>query len=219
MPKGVAWILAVSIGASLLSADEATTRVNKGASPALGIEAEVGTGDVVYAEWERSELEYARLRSPVKVSDTGMTLPKGLLLESSIAVGGRKDFCVGYESALYCFQDTDDDHIFERVKIVGGARPLPRISGPYTLESQARGDLPGWRKEIVYQGASAGVMRFTFREFGSDWTTPRESREVTYDLAPGGSSEVVYQGAKLEVRSATSNSLRFKLVAGFRPRP
>jgi hypothetical protein len=190
---------------------------NKGAEPAVGAEAEVGTGDVVLAAFERQEVELARLKNAVKVSDSGKTLPKGLLLEASGEVGSSRIlYCSWHDAARYCLIDADGDRIFEKVTTTLGGRPLPRISGPYSLEYRAADDGLAWRKEIVYQGASGGVLRFTFRVYGGDWSNPTESRDVSYDLAPDGQSEVVYQGAKLKVLSADSNRVRYRVEAGFR---
>jgi len=210
--------LAALLIATVCRADEAATRVNKGAAPTIGIEAEVGTGEVIYAEFNRYEVAYARLKSAVKVSDSGMTLPMGRLLEAADDSTAKKPIFCGWEGAAhYCLIDTDADRIFDKAEISLGGRPLPRISGAYAMEYQAAEGASGWRKEIVYQGASAGVARFTFRDFGADWTTPRESREVSYDLAVEGATAILYQGASIEILSATSNGVRYKVKSGFHP--
>jgi hypothetical protein len=196
---------------------DSATRVNKGVSPALETENEAGTGDVVFSEFERSEVEFAKLKSDVRVSHSGKVLPKGLMLEASIEVGsGIKEYCKGYDTALYCLQDRDKNGSFDKVQIVGGGRPLESVSGGYILEYQPVDDLPAWRKELLYQGASAGVARFTFREYGSDWTAPKVSQDLAYDLSPDGSTEIVYQGARIQILSANSNGIRYKVLSSFR---
>lgn len=202
--------------ASSVSGDS-VTRVNKGGSPALETESEVGTGDVVFSEFERSEVEFAKLKSDIRVSQSGKILPKGLILEASIETGsGQKEYCKGHDTAFYCLQDRDNNGSFDKVQIVGGGRPLESVSGGYILEYQPVDDLPAWRKELLYQGASAGVARFTFREYGSDWTTPKASQDLAYDLSLDGSTEIVYQGARIQILSASSNSVRYKVLSGFR---
>lgn len=204
------------LAAPFVSGDSAT-RVNKGISPALDTESEAGTGDVVFSEFERSEVEFAKLKSDMRVSHSGKVLPKGLMLEASIEVGsGMKEYCKGYDTALYCLQDRDKNGSFDRVQIVGGGRPLESVSGGYILEYQPVNDLPAWRKELLYQGASAGVARFTFREYGSDWTTPKVSQDLAYDLSSGGITEIVYQGARIQILSANSNGIRYKVISNFR---
>ena len=173
---------------------------------------------MVFSEFERSEVEFAKLKSDIRVSQSGKVLPKGLVLEATLQlVGGRKEYCRGYDTALYCLQDSDNNGSFDKVKIGGGGRPLPNVSGGYVLEYQPVEDLPGWRKDLLYQGAAAGVARFTFREYGSDWTTPKFTQELAYDLSPEGSTEIVYQGARIQILSATSNSVRYKVLTSFRP--
>lgn len=196
---------------------DSVTRVNKGGSPALDTESEAGTGDVVFSEFERSEVEFAKLKSDMRVSHSGKILPKGLILEASMEIGsGRKEYCKGYDTALYCLQDRDTNGSFDKVQIVGGGRPLESVSGGYDLEYQPVEDLPAWRKELLYQGASVGVARFTFREYGGDWTTPKISQDLAYDLSSDGSTEIVYQGARIQILSATSNGVRYKVLSSFR---
>jgi len=195
---------------------DSATRVNKGSHPALNTETEVGTGDVLFTEFERSEVEFARLKSDIRVSQSGKTLPKGLILEASIRLtNGRKEYCKGHDAAFYCLQDTDNDGSFDNVQIAAGGRPLANVSGGYVLEYQPIDDLPGWRKELLYQGAAGGIARFTFREYGSDWTTPKVTQDLSYDLSPEGSTEVVYQGARIQIESATNNAVRYTVLKGF----
>lgn len=201
----------------LLGSEGASARTNRGHSPEPGAEVEIGTGDVVVSAFEREEVGRARLKSAVKVSDSGKTLPKGMLLEEADdSTPKRPAFCAWDDAAHYCLFDTDADSIFDKATISLGARPLPRISGAYAMEYEAVPGERGWKKELIYQGSSGGVARFSFREYGSDWTTPRASQELTYDLAATGPTEVVYQGAKLNILSADSNRARFKVEAGFR---
>jgi hypothetical protein len=217
-----AWLIPAFILACAAAASAAApvSRFNEGSEPAVGVEAEIGTGDVFLASWSRTEVEFARLKSAVKVSDTGMTLPKGMLLEAADdSTPQRPTFCAWQETAHYCLFDTDADRIFDKATISLGARPLPRISGSYVLEYQPAEGSPGWRKELLYQGASEGVARFTFREYGEDWTAPRSSESLSYDLAKEGPSEIVYQGARVQLLGATSNALRYKVIAAFRSPP
>jgi hypothetical protein len=198
---------------------ESVTRTHRETRPAVGAEAEVATGDVLLVAFEREEIEFARLTSDVKVAQSGKVLPKGLVLEASLEVGsGRKEYCKGVDTALYCLQDRDNDGLFDKVQILGGARPLPRISGHYALEYQPGEDRSGWRRELVYQGAAAGVVRLTYNEFGADWSQPRMSQDLAYDVPPSGAIEVVYKGAKLQFLEATSNSARYRVVSAFESR-
>jgi hypothetical protein len=68
----VALVMLLAAGAS----GDSVTRVNKGNNPPLESESEVGTGDVLFAQFERSEVELARLKSDVRVSQSGKALPK-----------------------------------------------------------------------------------------------------------------------------------------------
>lgn len=214
---GGLFTILVVLSAPPLRGGDSETRVNKGGGPALNTETEAGTGDVLYSEYERTEYEFAKLKSDIRVSQSGKVLPKGLVLAASPKiVSGRKEYCRGFETALYCLEDTDLNGSFDKVRIGGGGRALPNVSGGYVLEYEPVDDQPGWRKDLLYQGASGGIARFTFREFGTDWTTPKVTQELSYDLSSEGSTEVVYQGAKIQIDRADSNAVRYKVLQGFR---
>lgn len=194
---------------------ESVTRINRGSTPVVGTEATVGTGDVLYTEFERQEVEWARLRSDTRVSQTGLMMPKGTLIEGEFeGTGGQKEYCKGFETALYCMKDRDGDGSFDKLQILGGGKPPEHFSARYELIYQPTEE-PGWKKELIYQGAASGVLRLTYREYTNNWTAPTVSQDLSYDISPAGSTEVVYQGARLVFSSATSNSASYTVTSGF----
>lgn len=90
MPSVVAVLLLLALQASV----DPLTRTIKGSNPAVGDETEAAIGDLILAAFERTEAEYARLKQDVRISDSGKTLPKGMLLEAGNEVGTvQKLFC------------------------------------------------------------------------------------------------------------------------------
>ena len=143
-------------------------------------------------------------------------MPKGTLLEGEFeGSGGQKEYCKGFETALYCMKDRDGDGSFDKVQILGGGRPPEHFSARYELIYQPT-DEPGWKKELVYQGVASGVLRLTYREYTNNWTTPTASQDLSYDISPTGSTEVLYQGARLVFSSATGNNASYIVTSGFR---
>lgn len=215
--KATIKVLALILVATSAQLDaEPVIRVNRGVSPAVGTEATVGTGDVLFTEFERQEVEWARLRSDTRVAQTGLMMPKGTLLEGEFeGSGGKKEYCKGFETALYCMKDRDGDGSFDKLQILGGGRPPEHFSARYELIYQPT-DEHGWRKELVYQGVTSGILRLTYREYTNDWTTPTVSQDLSYDISPTGPTEVIYQGTRLVFSSATSNSASYTVTSGFR---
>lgn len=196
---------------------ESVTRVNSGSVPPLGAKSTAGTGDVLLSEFERHEVEWARLRADTRVSQSGLTMPKGTLLEGEFETsGGQKEYCKGFEAALYCMKDRDGDGSFDKLQILGGGKPPEHFSARYELVYQADPEQPAWRKELIYQGASSGFPRLTYREFASDWNTPTVSQDLSYDISPSGPTEIVYQGASIVFSGATSNGAEYTVNSGFR---
>ena len=206
--------LAIALAAIANSAfcDDVVRRVVHESKPAVGTHATAAPGDVLYTEYEATESMFARLRSDAHVSQSGMTLPKGLLLECDNAVGsGIADCCKGYESALYCLQDRDHDGKLDKVKIVGGGRAVEHLYAPYDVVWQTLDAEPHWKKSLTYQGAAGGILHVTFQETGAS----EQTRELSFDIAKDGPTAVVYQGLRLSVSKADSTSIEYTVVSGF----
>ena len=209
-------IALLALLATPLMADS-VTRQNREVIPPVGTEAEVGTGDPILVSVNRLEIEFARLKADTRVSQSGMMLPKGLLLQGDLELGsGQKEYCKGYEAALYCLKDRDGDGAFDKVEIVGGGRPVEHLTARYDLVYEPATEGHGWRMELIYQGASAGVLRLTYREFSSDWTRPTAVQNLSYDISPSGETAVTYKSARLSFSSVTGNGARYTILADFR---
>jgi len=209
--------LALLLSAVPCFSEDVVTRFVRHKEPDLGVPAKAAPGDQIYVEYEQTETMWAKLKSDARVSESGMILPKGLLLECDIAHGsGQTDCCKGYEAALYCLQDRDHNGRFDKVKILGGGRPFEYVSAPYEIVYQPKDDLPRWRKSVVYQGVAGGVLHLTYEEISNG--APKSTRELTFDVAKDGPTDVVYQGLHLVFSTVDSAHVEYSVTAPFRER-
>lgn len=211
---GILMICGFTVGTAFAAGP--VSHVTRQTEPEVGSDATVATGDPLLTAYEQTEAEFAKLKSDARVSQSGMVLPKNTLLECDIEHGsGLTECCKGYEAALYCLKDRDHDGKFDKVQILGGGRPVEHLYAPYETVFQPDTDQPRWKRELVYQGAAAGVLHLTYRQFSSDWSRPDASQDLAYDIAPSGSADVSYKGAHVIFTSIDGNSAHYKVAAGF----
>jgi hypothetical protein len=215
-PTAVA-ILVIALSSSLAAAPtDSVIHHNRLASPEIGSESTVSSGEPLFSSSEETVTEWARLKADALVSKSGMILPKGLLLECSIEHGSDlKECCKGFSAALYCLKDLDHDGRFDKVQIVVGGRPVEHLNAPYEIVLQPDPEQPRWKRELIFQGAAAGILHLTYRQYSSDWSHPDVSNDLVYEIAPSGSTEVAYRGVHVVFESITGNSVRYKLASGF----
>lgn len=82
----------------------------------------------------------------------------------------------------------------------------------------------GQTKELLYSGVSNGQLRLTYREFEAqasgqsntaNFARPAFSQDVQYDYS-GGTTEINFQSVQIEVQSADSRQISYKVMNGFR---
>lgn len=209
-----ALVIAPLLAPSLLFAADSVTHHLRISKPDPGIESSVSTGEALLLSSEETVTDWARLKSDALVSKSGMILPKGLLLECSLEHGnGEKECCKGYSAALYCLKDQDHDGRFDKVQIVAGGRPVEHLMTPYEIVPQPDPEKPRWKKELIFQGAAAGVLHLTYREYSADWSKPDVATDLVYDVSPSGPTEVAYKGSRVIFSSVTGNRAEYKIAA------
>lgn len=67
------------------------------------------------------------------------------------------------------------------------------------------------RKELVYGGMSENTIKVVYREFSGDMSNAAFQQELAYDLSKSGS--IRFRGMEMEVRVATSNTIRFIVLS------
>lgn len=208
--------LVLALGSTAVLADDVVARFTHESKPQVGSVATAGPGEVLYLEYEQNETRFAKLKNDARVSQSGMTLPKGLMLECDIAHGsGSVDCCKGYETALYCLQDRDHDGKFDRVKIVAGGKPLEHLFTPYETIWQTSESAPHWRKSLTYQGSAGGILRATFQGDGSG--SGSQTHDLSFDLAKEGATDVFYEGMHLMITKVDASRIEYTVISGFSP--
>ncbi|MEE3663217.1 hypothetical protein V2I52_14940 [Brenneria sp. g21c3] len=69
-------------------------------------------------------------------------------------------------------------------------------------------------KTIEYNGKSASVLKFTYREFSNDMARAAYTTDFTADLTDV-SNVVAYKGAKFKVTKADNASISYTIISGF----
>src|SRR5258708_3627587 len=115
---GIFVIFGFTVGTALAAGS--VSHVTRHAEPEIGSEATVATGAPLLSAYEQTQVAFAKLKSDALVSQSGMVLPKNMLLECDIEHGsGLTECCKGYKTALYCLKDLDHDGKFDKVQILG----------------------------------------------------------------------------------------------------
>lgn len=67
------------------------------------------------------------------------------------------------------------------------------------------------RKELIYGGMSGNTIKIVYREFSGDMPAASFQQELAYDLSKSGT--IRFRGMEMEVRVATSNTIRFIVLS------
>jgi hypothetical protein len=194
-------------------------------SPPLNVEVEVEVGQTTVSTL-RAQYYLVRytLAAPIRYSGTSATEK----VDIEIPTGAYAIYSVAPDHVLYdapSARVTDqksgklmprrvmfavkDDPVPDRIVWLKGTRAFGDNIG--TIEGIARQcvnlSTSGFRRELVYSGASRGTISLLYREYTDNMARPAFSQELTYDFTPGG--EIGFRGARLKVNSATNTSIRF----------
>ena len=93
-----------------------------------------------------------------------------------------------------------------------GGRHVGEVAGGAKIEHVAASDqeFDGFRRELIYTGASGGSVRLTYREFVNSMARPAFTQDLSFDLSPG--VEIGYKGARLKVIGAGGTSIEYELL-------
>jgi hypothetical protein len=181
----------------LLAQGTPITQRHEGSSPLHGEESHVVQGEAIYAEFDYVKQKAARLLEEVKVTKK-KSFHQGTIL---LGYSGKKSerYCVrdakhkvfgisSSTSGWTCLVPGHDNRFVGRYLIADGAiagRRKSLSSQPTfewteaTLPTDMAIELSAgrlFRKEIVYQGASGGILRLLYREYADDLARPAFSQ-------------------------------------------
>lgn len=111
-----------------------------------------------------------------------------------------------------CFEDKEGDGVLNRNLATGRGVSLDYKEEMVRVTSRAS----GFRYELVYQGAAAGVLHLLYREYVDDLSRPAFSQELVYDLSGGFPLEIVFKELDITVLDAGNRAFSY-IVNSDRP--
>lgn len=218
----------------------ASIQVDQGAQPqrrqgqniAIGETAEASVGSTMLAQYDYMAVVRAVATAPFS---------RGIMLSSiqvqdrqvfvRTVVGGNREawcsttpayFSMGDNRSVCMFDPTQTGlqpggaGIFTTGYVAGTLSSITYdVQVPYRVEEiPLRG---GFKNELLYQGFDRGVVRVSYREYSDDLARPAYQQDLSYTLEAGGApTPISFRNARLEVFSAGNNSIRYRVLSGFR---
>lgn len=198
-----------------------------GAEPPIGVRASRDVGEVVYSKFDYTATAGIRVLEDFSTRELlrRVTLLQGTFLTATESKKAT-DYCTkegavsGFEPGeIVCFRDLDRDGRLERLHIPGtrfGAYKVVEGSGPRYKEDVDLDATIGFRRELLYDGLSSGVVRLGYREFINSMARPAFQQDLTYTLEPSGPTEVGFRGARLRIHSASNQGIDYEVISGLR---
>lgn len=173
--------------------------------PAPGETVEARPGEAMAATFNYDEVKVIH-------TEPGFMLP-------AVVEQGRKSvtaylmqnskYCVPAADA--CWADKDNDGDLDKAGYPRGSskvEDVPYETGVQLLEASS----DGFRSELVYLGASAGVLRLAYREYVNDMARPAFAQELTYDLSSSGPTTIAFQDQVFEILEAGNMRVQYQLL-------
>lgn len=185
--------------------------------PEIGTETSIPAGGEIYSFTRVYTLPGAQLDADAKAGSW--------LLEEKIAAGtqlipvttkAKFKACVPEAGTLIakgpCFLDDDGDGKFDRQAAdeIEMARKI-KPPAPYTMTpvSVARDD--NFKRAILFQGATADSLRFSYREFKNDMARPAFTEELTIPREPFPTM-ILLKDLQIEVLGVSGMGLRYRVI-------
>ncbi len=71
-----------------------------------------------------------------------------------------------------------------------------------------------FEQQLIYTGAEGKILKFTYREFADGTARPAFSIDATYDMTQ--ENIIRFKGAVLEIISYNNQSIKYKVLSGFK---
>jgi hypothetical protein len=127
---------------------------------------------------------------------------------------------VGVTSAA-CLLDTDGDNAFEEAMFPNLRmyfdldQPAPYTIATHTEYAFGAGT---YQRVLTYEGLSERTIRLAYRESVGGLSHVAFKQDLTYALAPDGTADIEFNGARLRVLEANELGIRYIVDSGFTPR-
>jgi hypothetical protein len=142
-------------------------------------------------------------------------------------VGGKASWCT-QQAAFFSLGDNRPVCFYEQP---GNPGSFDRVWIARYLESTGTFDIQpiryasskdiaggGFKSELLYEGVSGGTLRLSYREYIDSLARPAFQQELTYTLSPTPPTDIAFRGVRISVDAADKNSIRYRVLSGFRPR-
>ena len=198
-----------------------------GSEPALGVVTQTDVGGVIYAEYQYTRQEGARLSDKFSIpyGFGHIEIESGYVLAGFIN-GSRREYCTTdrryYDQVfgpydIVCFSSKGDDaNAFDMIRV-----PSLLMGDWYAIEKveYKKTDFPGYKKghriELIYQGISNRSVKMTYREYKDDFAQPASQKEIASELDPNRSIVIDFKGAEIDVMQATDSKITYRIKRGF----
>lgn len=222
----VAFMLSGCATVSVLEVNKpAEERIGK--VPMLGTIATASVGDPVFSQfryWSRTgfRMKDAFVNGGVLGRfdvQEGDFLLKAAIEGQTVYCTERKaysDHLVGPISTA-CFIDPNESGQFKIVKARPGMVWLSTdVTGTVRYERSEfiTPKTDAFKYELLYQGTSKGVLRFSYREYVNDMARPSFFQEVSYDVS-SYPTEVGFKSVRIEVLGTDNSGIRYRVLSGF----
>lgn len=212
------WIIQAMLLAQLVSTPVSGQGVMTITSPNLKTDATVSAGGEVYSFVRVYSVSGARIDSDTRAGDwlAETIIPAGTML---VSVPTSKNFkgCVPYpnsfEPAGPCFIDDDGDSRFDRqsrdqVVIFRKLKePVPYSRQPLSI---VRAD--SFKEVILYQGADANGLRFSYRQFKDDLARPAFTEDLVVPREPYP-ARIAIKNLEIEVLGVSGRGMNYRILA------
>lgn len=188
--------------------DEQWGRSGRWTEPGPGQEGSAAVGERVLVEAEGPQWAWAELSAATRVSNSGQMLKKGrrlwVMKEEKKITG-----CTREGGARFCLEDRDGDSRFEKVRTIGGGKPVT-IGAGYKVVWEPGED--SVRRELVFLGTDGSVYRFSVREYAGATTVPAVASDIQFARTDPGPTEVTFRSARLEIQDGEGGTIRFRVL-------
>lgn len=196
--------------------------------PALGEVAHAEVGESLYSEFARTvvkELSGTVSESVVvSMENYRLDVPAKSVRPILVRKGGqspmicfpvkRTGFGKMFGSHGYsgCLVDTQGNMTFDTAAFAhrSGGFPLDKPV-PYTVQAYETSSVEAdkFQIDVLYQGASKGEVKISYRESLNGIARPAFTQDVAYELAPDGTAEIGFKGMRIKVIKATGQSIEY----------
>ena len=93
-----------------------------------------------------------------------------------------------------------------------GQQPL--ASSKFARKKHIEDASDEYKQSLIYTGRENDIIKFTYREFSGDMARPAFTIDATYDIKD--ENIIRFKGVSLEVIEADNQTIKYKLLSGFR---